>query len=194
MWLTLGGGFGWLTGRLRLSWTQRSVRIELEDLRDEAQWECPTAGVAFQPTVDLGQRPSVKGTEPPNAYFQLLVGPSLDCRRARGVDDLIELGTRVRQGWGSVATACWRNRVAAVPQGEASAAADRLLRNLSGAGIFVVDVGELERWVPDIGGHGPSWCTAVLAAGRHEDPALAARDFVERVASSVGLVGQIAKS
>ena len=97
----MGGGFGWLTGRLRLSWTQRSVRIELEDLRDEAQWECPTAGVAFQPTVDLGQRPSVKGTEPPNAYFQLLVGPSLDCRRARGVDDLIELGTRVRRKFGA---------------------------------------------------------------------------------------------
>jgi hypothetical protein len=49
--------------------------------------------------------------------------------------------------------------------GGVRAAGERLLRDLAAYGVFVVPVGELECWLPEleVGGHGPDWLTRVFA-------------------------------
>lgn len=49
-----------------------------------------------------------------------------------------------------------------IPSGEPQNACTALLRQLKTIGIHVVPCGELERFVPDCGGHGPSWIQNVL--------------------------------
>jgi hypothetical protein len=36
--------------------------------------------------------------------------------------------------------------------------------------LLVVPVGELERFVPSVGGHGPAWVSEVHRQGLHDDP------------------------
>jgi hypothetical protein len=57
--------------------------------------------------------------------------------------------------------------VARLPAGDAARAAERLRTNLAGLGLFLVPVGELERWVTVEGGHGPEWVSRVLEGNRH---------------------------
>jgi hypothetical protein len=46
-------------------------------------------------------------------------------------------------------------------------------------GIFVVEVGELERFYPAAGGHGPAWVNESVAKDLKSDPDMQpARDFV----------------
>ena len=61
-------------------------------------------------------------------------------------------------------------------------ACKRLLAKLRAAGLFVVDVGELERFVPSVGNKGPKWVNAVLERSLATDPELAdARKFVQEL-------------
>ncbi len=61
-----------------------------------------------------------------------------------------------------------RGGLSVLPQGEASEAGVRLLEVLRAMGVHVVTVGELERWAPAVGGHGPAWVAAALEARVHE--------------------------
>jgi len=71
-----------------------------------------------------------------------------------------------------------------VPSGEATRACDRLLTSLRSAGLFVVEVGELEGYVRSESGHGPKWVNAVLARPLATDSDLeAARSFVRDLSS-----------
>ena len=54
-----------------------------------------------------------------------------------------------------------------ISSGDAQIACCNLLQKLNGIGIHVVPCGELERFVPDCGGHGPEWIQNVVA--RHPD-------------------------
>ncbi len=49
-----------------------------------------------------------------------------------------------------------------IPSGDPQSACNALLDKLKAVGIHVVPCGELERFVPDCGGHGPSWIQSVL--------------------------------
>lgn len=72
--------------------------------------------------------------------------------------------------------------LSAVPSGQATAAAQSLIARLNAFGVFVVEVGELERFAPAIPDHGPAWVLEVLKSDLRADPALAnARSFVERI-------------
>jgi len=71
--------------------------------------------------------------------------------------------------------------MSAVPGGEVMTAGQRLLAKLSESGLFVVPVGELERFVPEVPGKGPAWVTEVHARRLHEAPTLSARQFVDSV-------------
>jgi len=51
----------------------------------------------------------------------------------------------------------------ALPQGQETEAFDQLVGNLKKIGIFVVELGELERFVQTVGGKGPRWVNDVLA-------------------------------
>ena len=50
----------------------------------------------------------------------------------------------------------------AIPSGSAMTAYKHLVEVLQDAGIFVVEVGELECFVKEVGGHGPHWTNSVL--------------------------------
>lgn len=72
--------------------------------------------------------------------------------------------------------------VHALPQGDASECGHRVIRRLATLGVFIVPVGELERWEPSLGGqHGPAWVTSALAADVHKSSPV--QDFVARIAS-----------
>ncbi len=87
---------------------------------------------------------------------------------------------RTSGGWRSVK----HSGTAGVPGGDPSAACLRLLAELEGLGVFVVPVGELERWEPDIGSHGPKWLSEVLRQDRHKVEGSLAWQFMERVMTS----------
>lgn len=86
---------------------------------------------------------------------------------------------RSETGWDKVKM----SGVAGVPGGDPSAAAGELLNTLERYGLFVVSVGELERWVPAIAGHGPSWVSSALDSEAHKSPSADLAAFLGRVES-----------
>lgn len=71
-----------------------------------------------------------------------------------------------------------------VPSGDASVACEHLLQKLRSAGLFVVEVGELEGFARTEGGHGPKWVNAVLTRDLAHDTELdGARQFVRELVS-----------
>lgn len=78
-----------------------------------------------------------------------------------------------------------RSGIQAVPQGNAYEACERLLIGLQAVGLFVVPVGELERFAPGVPGHGPSWISAVLEQKLHEAPGRDALEFVQSIRESI---------
>lgn len=90
---------------------------------------------------------------------------------------------RLESGWDRVK----RSGVAGLPQGQAHESGVELLAQLKAVGLVVVPVGELERFVPSVGGHGPKWVTEVHRRGLHDDPAnVAPRSFVCDVVEATG--------
>lgn len=78
-----------------------------------------------------------------------------------------------------------RGGKAEIPQGDASARVERLLDTLRNLGLFVVEVGELERFAPTVPRHGPAWVSAVHEQGLHANGSLPeARTFVNAVVAS----------
>jgi ABC-type cobalamin/Fe3+-siderophores transport system ATPase subunit len=98
-------------------------------------------------------------------------------RLSRDDAQAIRDATRVDDGWGRVK----QGGLAMLPQGETSERAALLLNALSELGLFVVPVGELERWATDVGRHGPAWVSEALERNRHVENAEAPREFVTRV-------------
>lgn len=84
--------------------------------------------------------------------------------------------TRSRDGWKRLRD----TGLSALPHGDVTAAAQRLLGNLAEVGVFIVDVGALEGWAPEIGGHGPAFVDQALEAGVHRRTEL--RSFVAATA------------
>lgn len=71
---------------------------------------------------------------------------------------------------------------AGLPSGDASAAYKQLDADLRKVGLFVLPVGELERFCPTIGGHGPKWANQVLEKDLKSDPELQeARKFIRDI-------------
>jgi ABC-type cobalamin/Fe3+-siderophores transport system ATPase subunit len=82
-----------------------------------------------------------------------------------------------------------------LPSGGPTDAFNNLSSRLMAIGIFVVECGELERFVPSVGGHGPAWLTEVLRRHLAKVPELeAARAFVRELTgiSSVREAGNAA--
>ncbi len=66
--------------------------------------------------------------------------------------------------------------------GAANEAATRLIDRLADIGIFVVKEGEMESFVPSVGGHGGAWVAEVLERRKHLSPESDnARKFVSRI-------------
>jgi hypothetical protein len=93
-----------------------------------------------------------------------------DVERLRGV-------IRGSSGWDQVK----RSGVDGVPQGSPSVACRQLLRALAEIGLFVVEAGEVERFVPTVAHKGPEWVIEVLEQGLHRQAPLA-YEMLSRVA------------
>lgn len=72
---------------------------------------------------------------------------------------------KIESGWDKIK----RSGLTAVPQGAAYESCTKLLSQLKTIGLLVVPVGELERFVPSVAGHGPAWVTEVHERGLHDD-------------------------
>ncbi len=55
-----------------------------------------------------------------------------------------------------------KDGIQGAPSGDGFIALSRIVENLKKLGIFIVPVGELERFVKAVGGHGPSWVNDVI--------------------------------
>jgi hypothetical protein len=108
------------------------------------------------------------------------VGPK-DAEALRGI-------IKAESGWDKAK----RSGQAAVPQGQASEACSRLLAALAEIGLLVVPVGELERFVPAVGGHGPAWVTGVLEQQLHQNPDRDAEQFVRSIRDTASSLAQTA--
>lgn len=82
-----------------------------------------------------------------------------------------EQQTKVDDGWSLLK----RGGVRALPHGDPTAAAQRLIEALQDAGLFLVGVGELEGWHADVPQKSSAWLDKVLSeelykeAGPHHD-------------------------
>lgn len=91
-----------------------------------------------------------------------------------GEDDLAALdkskvknlreAARLPDGWSQAK----EGGLSILPRGDASAAQKRLIPALANIGLFVVPVGTLERWAPEIGGYGSRFTGAALSADVHK--------------------------
>jgi hypothetical protein len=84
-----------------------------------------------------------------------------------------------------------RAGVHAIAQGAATAAGKRLLEALVEFGVLVVPVGELERFEPEVPGHGPAWVTAVLEGGLHRSPSADAKKFVTTLGETAARLADV---
>jgi hypothetical protein len=108
-----------------------------------------------------------------------VVGPSITKDDAEALRALL----RVESGWDKVKQA----GLSAVPQGPAHQSCTELISMLKDVGIIVVPVGEVERFVPSVGGHGPKWVTAVHDKDLHRDPKnTVAREFLRDIVEATG--------
>ncbi|WP_083374495.1 AAA family ATPase [Methylobacterium sp. C1] len=72
--------------------------------------------------------------------------------------------------------------VAAIPSGEPTRQINQLIARLRDIGIFVVPVGQMERFYKEVGNHGPRWVMEVLKKDLQQDPDLeGARTFVSNL-------------
>jgi len=72
-----------------------------------------------------------------------------------------------------------------VPNGEPTQAYNNLVNEFKKRGLFIVEVGELERFVKSVGQHGTKWVNKVLEKDLANDNELStARDFVNEIVSS----------
>ena len=71
---------------------------------------------------------------------------------------------------------------AVLPAGQCTNAFDTMTEELAQQGIFLVPVGELERWFPTVGGHGPAHVSEVHEKGLIESvEGSNVRAFVHRI-------------
>jgi predicted ATPase len=84
---------------------------------------------------------------------------------------------KVENGWDKAK----RSGLSAVPQGDAYTAGEELLRTIASTRLLAVPVGELERFVPGVEGHGPTWVNRVLERGAHSSPSVEAVAFVSQI-------------
>lgn len=100
-------------------------------------------------------------------------------RLTPGASAVIRAATKVDDGWSIIKNA----GIAAARQGEGAAAADELLAGLRELRLFLVHVGEVERFHTAVGEKSTAWLAEVLAQRLHEQDG-PHRVFVRDIADS----------
>lgn len=138
----------------------------------ESDWKVLNSALS-----STGRTPSVAGLrEAVNAALDKVVTIS-----AKALEPVRE-ALKIENGWDRVKNV----GLAGVPKGDPHNAAVRLLDGLADLRIHLIRLGEMEDFVPTVGGHGPGWLSDVLEAGIHEEPATnGAREFYREVVASL---------
>jgi hypothetical protein len=111
-----------------------------------------------------------------NAAFNSVKGHTLPESAKKAIQDAL----RASSPWATAKSA----GMSFIPSGDPSKAAVRLLGSLEKIGIFVVPVGELERFVKTESDHGPTWVANVLRRNLKTDPEFEeAKAFVRKIIS-----------
>ena len=91
---------------------------------------------------------------------------ALGPRLTREASEKIRAATKVEDGWSMLK----RGGTSALPHGDPTAAAQRLLEGLREVGLFVVNVGEVEGWHPSVPQKSSAWLDPVLSKGLYKEP------------------------
>ena len=89
-----------------------------------------------------------------NAFIQSVNGDALSRNDVDNLSKKIRLVTK----WGELK----KGGISVLPAGQATLAFNAINNRLKSAHIYLVYVGELERFIPEVGGHGPGWVNSVL--------------------------------
>lgn len=89
-----------------------------------------------------------------STYLDGVVGDNLSRADLENLEKLLKIETK----WSELK----KGGINAIPSGQATNAFKALHALLRAVNIFPVPVGELERFVREVGGHGPSWVNSVL--------------------------------
>lgn len=108
-----------------------------------------------------------------NEILDRMEGQVLEQKDINSVKSLL----RAPSGWEAVK----KSGINGIPQGDASKACRELLEGLKELGLLVVPVGELERFVPEAAGHGPSWVSNVFEGNMHTATNSQASDFAAEI-------------
>jgi hypothetical protein len=102
----------------------------------------------------------------------------------REVDKGLREALRGETGWASLK----KGGQSVLPGGEVYNAATRLIEELAHLGIFIVPVGELERWVPEISASDKQrWLVNVLEGSHHKQPSPQLARYVRLWAAYLGI-------
>lgn len=138
-------------------------------------WDAVEANLHLVNSALLSETQSLRRTSTIDALTERIasMGDILTAADVTALRGILKVDT----GWEKVK----RAGINGVPQGDAMRAAREVLDSLRQMGILVVPVGELERFDPEVGGHGPAWANEVLARSRHLAPTVEARTFVTQI-------------
>jgi len=89
-----------------------------------------------------------------NAIFENSQDPNLSKNELSQIHKIISTTSK----WQAIKT----GGVSMIPSGESTAAFKRLDQKMRDCGIYMVPVGEVEKFVKEIGGHGAEWVNKVL--------------------------------
>lgn len=97
--------------------------------------------------------------------------------------DTVRAAMRIENGWDRVKN----TGLGGTPKGEPYNACVRILSKLADVRIHLIPSGEMEDFVPAVGGHGPSWVSEVLESRLHEAAdSDGAREYFRGVLASLG--------
>jgi ABC-type cobalamin/Fe3+-siderophores transport system ATPase subunit len=165
--------------------------VDIDILREEHGIERLVAASGGDWTPDHSRRLSqlvagveALGSAPPRLAVQneinaILSGAETAGNLTRDEATEIRATLRLNDGWQLVK----RGGLSSLPAGQIYEVARSLIADLAAMGIFVVTVGELERWFPEVGGHGTKWVTQTLVRGLHTRQTSAAWSFMRDVMS-----------
>ncbi|MCO5595392.1 hypothetical protein L7F22_049434 [Adiantum nelumboides] len=130
-------------------------------------------------SIEAPSGPSVASVR--SVVDQVLAGRGGSSRLTEADVASLREATRFASGWRVLK----KTGQHGVEQGPPQVALNRIVNYLAGIGVFVVPVGELERWHATVNGKSGEWVAAVLEAGLHRQLHSERDLFVGRVVSYI---------
>ncbi len=155
---------------------EKNLRAVVESVGEDWSGVEPDWRVVFSALNNLGPLMPMSQVR---AEIQSILNEEKGKYLSEGAAEKIRKKVRAVSAWSSVK----RTGKTSVPSGDAMVRYEALSAKLRRAGVFLVEVGELERFAPSVGADGPAWVNAVLQKKLASDPELAGgRAFVSIVA------------